>query len=309
MWDVSPRAVLVGVASTDGDAALLYAADEARRRRCGVHLVHVAPLAYDGPAQRDAMPVVTDQLHEMEETVLREAAATLERELRDDDLTVSTELCWGAVIPALVAESIHSCLVVVGRRPPGIDGDRTRLSAADGIAARAQAPVVLVPADWQPPRPIRTPVVTVGVKDVTASAEILRTALEHADRVDARLRLVHALNSRGAARGPSSAAADSRTLRRLFTDAFAGLLTAHPEVPVEITVCRGEPADALLRHALDSTLLVVGRPQGRSQLTPHLGLVTRDVLRRSPVPVLVVDPAPDVPPRANSAALAAATIP
>ena len=31
MWDVSPRKVLV-VASADCDAALLYAADEARRR-------------------------------------------------------------------------------------------------------------------------------------------------------------------------------------------------------------------------------------------------------------------------------------
>lgn len=177
MWETSRREVLVAVKSADCHAALRYAADEARRQRCGVHLVHVIPLACEGdPAQAGSLRVANERKHRIGTAVLRESAAALERELRDDDLTVSTQLCHGAVVPAVVAGSIHACLVVVQRRYAG-DGEAPALSATDGIAALARAPVVVVPADWRQPSPIRVPVVTVGVDDVDTSAEIVRTAL------------------------------------------------------------------------------------------------------------------------------------
>ena len=308
MWDVSPRKVLV-VASADCDAALLYAADEARRRRCGVHLVHVAPLVYGDPAPVGSVTVITDEQHRIGTNLLKEAAAKLDRELRDDNLAVSIELCRGSATAALIAESIHACLVVIQHPCMGPDRETRTLSSTDGIAARANAPVVLVPADWRPEPPIRTPVVTVGVGDVKTSAEIVRMALEHADRADARLRLVHAYKTQAAARRHLTGAADSRRLRTQLTDAFASLLTAHPEVPLEVTLSRDEPAEALLRLSTDSSLLVIGHRRPGLPLTAHLGPVARAVLHRSPVPVLVVDPNPEDRPGADSAAMATAAIP
>ena len=148
-----------------------------------------------------------------------------------------------------------------------------------------------------------------GVHDVERSAEVVRVALEHADRADARLQLVHAHNPEGAHRRRLTVAAESRRVRNQLAASFAELLTSHPEVPVEITIRQDEPADVLLRLAVDSSLLVVGRRHTQFPLTSHLGPVARAVLHESPVPVLVVDPAPDERRRAGHAALAGATIP
>lgn len=193
MWETFPREVLVAVDSAEYDAVLQYAADEARRRRCGIHLVHVVPLVKDGgPDPGRSSRAINDILHRVGTTILSDAAAKLERELRDDNLRVSTELCRGSVVPSLVAESIHGCLLVIQRRCTGADRDNPAASGTDGLAARAHAPVVSVPADWTPPPPTLVSVVTVGVQDPDTSAEVVRAALEHADRADARLRLAHA---------------------------------------------------------------------------------------------------------------------
>lgn len=53
MRESCPRKVLVAVDAAGSEGALLYAADEARRRRCDIHLVHVAPLLMDGGLDRD----------------------------------------------------------------------------------------------------------------------------------------------------------------------------------------------------------------------------------------------------------------
>ena len=99
MWETFPREVLVAVESAECDAVLLYAADEARRRRCGVHLMHVAPLVEgDGPAPERSVRELNDELHRIGTNVLRDAAAKLGRELRDDSLRLSTELCRGPVV-------------------------------------------------------------------------------------------------------------------------------------------------------------------------------------------------------------------
>ncbi|WP_460710484.1 universal stress protein [Nocardioides dilutus] len=306
MWESIPRKVLVGVESTDCEAALVYAAEEARRRCCGLHLLHVAPLVTEGGLAGQGLkrPGTSrnDELHRIGIDLLGGLAARLERELRDDTLTVTTELCRGPVVATLVSESRHGCLVVVQHHRT--DPDHPNASATEGVAARAHAPVAVVPADWRPPPPMRTPVVTVGVQDAETSTEVVRMAFEHAERADARLRVLHAYSRGRAELGGLAVASEARRRRRQLRAALAGLMVDHPEVPVEFTVTVEGPADALLRLAVESSVLVLGRRLPHLPLSAHLGSVARSVLRRSPVPVLVVDPGPHDGGRAELAEVA-----
>ena len=296
MWDMRPRRMLLAVESADCAAALQYAARAARRRRCGIHVVHVAPLLYGGLSTSESPRMWNDELHRIGTDVLSETSRALRDLVLDDHVPVSTELCHGDVVPSLVTESSHACLVVVQHRGSGPDAASGGPSVTSAVAARAHAPVVVVPAGWRPPPQLPTSGVTVGVEDVESSTEIVRIALEEAIRADARLNVVHSHDSQRDGRygGRFAAYVSSRRVHSKLSHSFIELLAEHPEVRVEFTISRDPPADALLGLADESDLVVVGRGHPRPSLPSHLGPVTRAVLRSSPVPVLVVDPvAPD----------------
>ena len=297
MWDMTPKKILVAVESAECDAALQLAAAEARKRRCGVHLIHVNQPTLASAAAPDTMAVVSGQLQRVGTTVLGDASAKLEHLLiDDDDLTVSTELCHGAVVPTLVAESIHACIVIMQHRGMGVNGDTTVMSIVHGVATRAHVPVMAVPSTWRFDPGI-VPAITVGIEDFTATAQVVRVALAEADRSDARLRLVHAytpMHTGDANLDRVAARQESRRLELELTTAYADLLGGFPEVPTEIVAVPGRPAEAMLAQAKGSTLLVVGRRHPRLPIVSHLGPVARAILRWSPIPVMVVDPvAPD----------------
>jgi len=292
MWDMKPRKILVAVESAECDAALELAAQEARRRRCGVHLMHVMHPVYVG-STLDTTVILAGQLQRLGATIVGDAAAKLEHLIiDDDDLTVSTELRHGAVVPTLVAESVHACLVIMQHHGMGPEGGTPVMSTVNGVAARAHVPVVAVPSAWRPDREA-VPVVTVGVEDVHISAEVVRVALEEADRSDARLRLVHLhypWPTGDADRDTEAANEESRRLEAELSEAFAGVLSSYPEVPADVLVLQACPAEGLVEQASESTLLVVGRRHPRLPIRSHLGPVARAVLRWSPIPVMVVDP-------------------
>ena len=294
MWDSTPRKVLVAVETESSDAVLAYAAQEARRRRCGVHLVHVIGPVTGGGRSLDSLVVLNGMLHHRGRTVLAEAAHRLEEMLLDDDeLTVSTELGHGLVVPTLVQESAHASLVLLQHRGMGPEGETRTLSVVNGVAARAHAPVVVVPDEWRPPPVGTVPVVSVGVGDLRRAPLIVEAAVGAADRADARVRVVHAWGERGGpdpATHPDEAEQESRRRRDEIAQAFADVLSSHPEVPVEIVVARAPTVEALLDQAVTSTLLVVGRRHPSSPISAHLGPIARVVLRWSSVPVMVVDP-------------------
>lgn len=271
MSDSSPKQILVAVDTAACDAALELAAVEARNRRCGVHLVHVME-----PVLREGQQLLDD------------VAAKL-RDLVGDDLPVSTQVCEGAVVPTLVAESLDACLVVVQHRGMGTEGATPTLSVTNGVAARAHAPVIAVPSLWVH-HPDVAPVLCVGVDDVRASGEVVRVALDEAGRSGARLRLVHGLGV------SPSADADLAGAGAELAAEFACLTDERPNVPIEVVVAEVRPVQLLLEQADEASMLVVGRHHPRLPVAPHLGSVARTVLRWSPVPVVVVDPVlPDGP--------------
>lgn len=271
MWDIKPRRVLVAVESTECEAALTYAAREAKRRRCGVHVVNIEPVSLGGQGQPGTVTMINDELRRRGQAILGEAATVLEQLLDDDELTVSTELCHGAVVPTLVHESGNASLVVLQHRGMGPQGHTHVLSVTTGVAARSHAPVVAVPAGWRPSGPDVDSVVTLGLGDDRENDHLIQVAADQARRSGALLRVVHA--------------GDDLQLH--------DLVATIPETPLKYVNSADDPAEALLDWASRTTLYVVGRRHPRLPLGQHLGPVARTLLHRSPVPVMVVDPGRD----------------
>ena len=136
MWDMEPRKVLVGVDTSSREAALQYAVAEARRRGCGIHLVHVARPVLASCALDD-IALVEGELRETSQLLLASAADRTQELLDelapdDDRLSVSTELTHGSVVAALQSLSWHAGLLVLEHHGMGPDGETPTLSVTPG---------------------------------------------------------------------------------------------------------------------------------------------------------------------------------
>jgi nucleotide-binding universal stress UspA family protein len=270
MWDIKPRRVLLAVESAECEAAMLYAASEAESRGCGLHVAHVVPMVVGGTGHLDSLVMINGELHVQGRKVLGDVAGHLEHLLADSDVPVTTELCHGTVVPTLVQESAHASLVVLQHRGMGPEGHTPVLSVTAGVAARSHAPVVAVPSEWAPAPVGSEQVVTVGVAEGRDNEHVLEQAAAEALRRGSLLRVVHA----GA-------------------HELHDLVQAPPDVPFTFIRTPEPPAEALLAQAEHTSVFVVGRRHPRHPLARHLGPVARSLLRRSPVPVMVVDPQRD----------------
>jgi nucleotide-binding universal stress UspA family protein len=270
MWDIKPRRVLLAVENMECEAAVRYAAREAETRRCGIHVVHVVPVVVGGTGYLDSLVMINGELHVQGRKVLADVAGRLEHLLADSDVPVTTELCHGTVVPALIRESAHASLLVLQHGGMGPEGHTPALSVTTGVAARSHAPVVAVPSKWEPAPAGSERVVTVGVVEDRDNEHVLVQAAAEAMRRGALLRVVHAGDLE-----------------------LHDLVQAPPDAPFTFVRSTESPSDALLAQADDTLLFVVGRRHPRHPLARHLGPVARTLLRRSPVPVMVVDPRRD----------------
>lgn len=289
MWDTTPRKILVGVESEDCEAALHVAAAEARRRGCGVHLMHVAHPLFPGSSEVASYVLVADQLSDRGRTALASAARGLEKLLHDDDLSVSTELCHGPVTAMLVEESRHACLVVLQHRGMGHEGLPPLMSVTGGVAGRAHAPVLAVPAHWREELTPEVATVTVAIDDVVGASALLDVALDEAEARGARLRVVQVLGAEDDGADLRDLAALARSGSQALNHQLADTIARRPAVPVEVDVVLGRTVDVLLEESVGTSLLILGRHHPRIPVGGHLGPVVRGLLRWSTMPVLVVD--------------------
>jgi nucleotide-binding universal stress UspA family protein len=288
MWDMNPRKILVGVEDTGCEAALRYAAAEALRRGCGVHLVHVA-----GPGAHEDVVLLEGELRRLGEAVLAEAAhrtehLLLESAKDDEPPPVSTEVSHGTVVASLAGLSAHACLVVLQHHGMGPTGETPTLSVTTGVAARADCPVVAVPAGWQVSS--LNGAVVVGVDVAAPSVPLVEAALKEAARRGARLRVVHAWRpDRDKSRVTNE---EHRALLALrLADIVAEARPVAPDVQVEVVLEPGPIGHVLREQATDADLVVVGRHHRRRVIGAPLGRTARELLRWSEAPVLVVGPA------------------
>ncbi|MET1061078.1 MAG: universal stress protein [Nocardioides sp.] len=277
---MKPRKILVGIDEPDDvDGVLEFAAAEAVRRQCGVHLMHALSV---GSRHGDGseLTLSSDTLQHAGTDALVKGAQQLE-ELLHDELSVTTELVHDSAVSALNEASPHACLVLLQRRPkPGVaHGLR---SVVNGVAAHAAAPVLVVPSSWRRSGE-RAPVV-VGVGETEVSGSLVSAGLEMARRSGTGLRLVHARPDGQSS--PEGAATSGR-------DAFAELLAEYPDVQVESRVHQGAPEDTLVAAGETASLVVIGRHHRRHRMGPRLGSTARAVLAQAPCPVMVVEPGDD----------------
>ncbi len=293
MTEQNPNPVVVAVGTDGMDAALAYAAAEATRLGCGLHLLHVVHVLPQGPE------VVTADVTDYERVGRQSlnAALRLARDLIGDDTTVTSDLVFGGVVPEIVEAAANARMVVLQHR------DLSRLrrvvtrSVASGVAAHARVPVVSVPESWSAGHERESsPTVTVGVDVADHAGEILRIAVDAARARGATLHVLHTWSF--------PTAYDDVVMTRVDADEWAPRATAEVQaaldglgdlvtgLPVRIEAKHMKPAEALIRASQDADLVVIGRHDPLTPLGSHLGPVARAVLAGAECPVLLADPRP-----------------
>jgi nucleotide-binding universal stress UspA family protein len=288
-----PRKILVGVETADCLPALQVAAQEAARRRCGVHLLHGLPPVYASHPRIEELELVAGELQRAGTVVVGDAARALEQ-LMPEDLLVSTELCHGAVVSSLVEVSAHACLVVLHQRHE----HRHLLSTIQAVAARAQCPVLIVPRTWHQEGAADEQWVVAGVQDASRSARVVEAALAEASRRHVRLRLVHGLEDHDERTDDMGSAARDALLRlrhRTLEADLSDLCATRTDVAVELVVVPQAPAASLVAQAPGTAVIVIGRGHSKLPFVRRPGQVTAEVLGHATCPVLVVDEEPPGP--------------
>lgn len=278
--------VIVGIDDAPGMAeAVGWAADEARRRGTRLHLVHAwLPQPADTP-EAAANPAGRRAAEELLARLAEGASA------RQPGLAVSSALVENGPRDALESLSRTAELLVLGRRGSGGFPELLAGSTSLRLAADAACPVVVVP---ESPAPRASGGVSVGVRGREAGEALLTQAFEAAQRLGARLRVVHAwrnplLLSRGHALPPvyeeGHIAAEQD---RLLAEILAGWRPTYPDVPVELDAVRSGPAKRLVELSATEQLLVVGRYGRVSGPVGRLGSVSQAVVHHASCPVEVV---------------------
>lgn len=286
----NPQPVLVAVGHDPMDAALAYAAHEADRAGCGLHLVHVIHRVAQGP---ETVLVETVDFERAGRLALDGALERM-RDLVPQAMNVTSELVWGGVVTSLVDIGKASRLIVLERRPLSRLMRVVTRSVSSGVAAHSRVPVVSVPSRWSPIRSSGVaPTITVGVDVPDRSEHILRAAAHVARGHGARLRVLHTWSFPGAY--------DDIIISRTEDEGWAARARAEIQavleeiddlagVPVTIETQHAFPSDALIEAGRTSDLLVVGRHDPLVPIGSHLGPVARAVLREATCPVLLADP-------------------
>jgi nucleotide-binding universal stress UspA family protein len=291
MSEQDPRPVVVAVGDDPMDAALSYAAGEAARAGCGLHLVHAVHHVALGPetAVMDSVDV------ERTGRLALEAALERARDLVPDAVQVTSELVRGGVVPSIAHAGEGARLIVLQRRPLSRMRRVVTRSVSSGVAARSRVSVVSVPAGWSPTRSSdAVPTVTVGVDVPERSEHLLRVAAQAAVGRGASLHVLHTWELPGAyADLVISRAEDEEWTTRAKAEIRATLDRMGADLVgdrVNIEARHGFPSDALIEAGRTSDLLVVGRHDPLIPIGSHLGPVARAVLREATCPVLLADP-------------------
>jgi nucleotide-binding universal stress UspA family protein len=283
-----PRPLLVAVGDPDvHTAALAYATDVARRERRGLCLVHVIPPFADaGPevmllSFEDAQLVSDDLVHRAEKWVADETEGTV---------PVEAYSVRGLVVDVLVELAQDADKVVLQHR------QQSRLrrvftgSVAAGVAGRCTVPVVSVPETWSS-GPWHQPRIAAGILGDDSDDTLLDHAFATAAEVRGTLTVLHAWTLPSpyddARVGRDALREWGRLTSEQVGDRLKPWRSLYPDLDVRVRVDIERPADALVEQSRNSDLLLVGRSGGRHRV-PHLGSLSRALIRESVCPVEIV---------------------
>jgi nucleotide-binding universal stress UspA family protein len=284
----APR-IVVGVGPDEVESALAFAADEAVRAGCGLHLVHAVSLVPPGPDQV-LLPAIDLEAWGAERLA---EVVKLADDLVQGAVPVTHEVRHGTPVGALVDVGRTARMVVLEHRHLSRLSRIVNRTVAGGVAAHLRVPVVAVPSGWHEDQ--RRGVVVAGIDVPERSQEVLRAALAEAHARGARLRAVHSWSLPGPYE--EAMAGDevrrwsdrSRAEVRAAIDALGDLSAA---METDVQVVHGRAAEALVAASADAELLVIGRHDPLVPIGSHVGPVARAVLREATCPVLLASPRP-----------------
>ncbi|MFF8603109.1 universal stress protein [Streptomyces sp. NPDC015232] len=280
--------VVVGVdGSPSGRTAVLWAAAEADRRGRTLHLVHAAD------TDRRALFANAETLQAVREAgrdLLVKSASTVQDHF--PDLAVTKELSRQEPVAGLRAAAGHRGTIVVGNR--GLGGFSTLMlgSVGLGVAARAEAPVIVVRGDGDRPESGSVTAAVHGASDVGW----LLVAAAEADARKAALRLVSVWNVLTHVGSVATMLDDLNEIARQRVHEIKALADRvrdfYPGLDVSHHVETGTSTPGILVEASAHTdLLVMGREHRVLGAGPSLGRVAHVLLHHAHCPVEIVPPA------------------
>jgi nucleotide-binding universal stress UspA family protein len=273
--------------------AVTWAAVEAHVRGVPLHLVYGAP---------DASTATTHV-----QDVLDRGCATARH--AEPDLLVTAEHVDGAPVRSLLDATTAAALLAVGMAERDRTEELVLGSVALDVSGRASCAVVVVRGEHRLPGGDGP--VLVGVDDAAVDGPALTVAFADARRHHSRLVVLHVRQRTGPVREyPSEQEqADHTDAWNRLCDALEPWSERYPDVPVDVRVARGHPSRALLAAAAEARLVVVGTRGRSAPVRALFGSTSREVLRQSPVPVVVVSPAAAMRGEAAVAVTTAAPLP
>jgi nucleotide-binding universal stress UspA family protein len=285
---IAPR-IVVGVGPDEVESALAFAADEAVRAGCGLHLVHAVSLVPPGPDQV-LLPAIDLEAWGAERLA---EVVKLADDLVQGAVPVTHEIRRGTPVGALVDVGRTARMVVLEHRHLSRLSRIVNRTVAGGVAAHLRVPVVAVPSGWHEDQ--RRGVVVAGIDVPERSQEVLRAALAEAHARGARLRAVHSWSLPG----PYEEAMVGDEVRRWSDRSRAEVRAAidalgdlSAVMDTDVQVVHGRAAEALVAASADAELLVIGRHDPLVPIGSHVGPVARAVLREATCPVLLASPRP-----------------
>lgn len=289
---MSPQPVVVGYdGSPASQGALQWATAEADRIHAPLRIVEAFEIVvFTRPSPGKVVPLAG--LRSTRERGLSALADGIRQQ--QPDLKVETMLVEGGPTEALIEETEHARLLVLGSR--GLGGWTGLIvgSVTVQVTTHAHCPVVVIPPDLRP-RAQKVPTVVVGVDGSKASAKAIDFAFDQAEALHAQVLAVHAWSSPFRTYeddGRSMLQFDENEVmesaRVLVAEAVAGAASDHPDVTWHTRLASGPPARAIL-HAAESAELVVVGFRGRGGFTGLLlGSVSQAVLHHALRPTAIV---------------------
>ncbi|MEV3901512.1 universal stress protein [Mycobacterium sp. NPDC050551] len=287
----SENDIVVGVdGSPASDAAVRWAADEARLCGSSVTLVHVMPPAVATWPVGAAYGSLTDWQEANAKDVIdraRHVIATIGVGAPPD---VHTEMVTDNIVSALVAASKNARMLVVGNDGYGAVSRLLLGSTSSAVLHHALCPVAVVRAEEGRTLDPHAPVV-VGIDGSPASESATAAAFDEADRRGVDLVAVHAWSDLTVF---PAVELDWREYQQkaeeLLGQRLAGWAERYPNVRVQRCIQRDDPAKRLIEESRRAQLLVVGS-HGRGGFTGMLlGSVSAKVARTADIPVIVMRP-------------------
>jgi len=283
--------IVVGVDGTGGSrAAVAYAAREAGRIDATLEIVHVSPdytpVAGMYPL---AYPITASEARAVGHKIL--AAAAEEARAVIGPERVRTELITGGRVAALVRAGAEARAIVLGDQRRLLVDRLTTGTVLGGVAARATAPVVVVPGDWMP---AEHGTVIAAIKACGASPGLIAGAIATAADRKARLVLLHVWELPTLYDDVIAARVDEQTwddeARAALMRTVDDVRGDHADVDVEVRVAHGQPAKVIVDASAEADLVLIAR---RAHAFPlgYLGSTGRAVVRDTHCPAVVLPPA------------------